>query len=160
VRNDRLNAIAKLTYFYNFPTAGQVGAQNTATEFIQKSRIAALDVSYDLTSAWSIGGKYAYRVGQVSLVRENPEFFDNTAHLGVLRVDWRFMKNWEGMVEGRMLQLPDVSQRRSGALAAVYRYIGEHLKVGAGYSFTDFSDDLTDLGYDHQGVFLNAVGTF
>ena len=50
-------------------------------------------------------------------------------------------------------------RRRSGALVAVYRYLGEHLKVGAGYNFTDFSDDLTDLSYDHQGVFINMIGT-
>jgi flagellar motor protein MotB len=33
VRNDRLNALAKYTYFYNFPTTGQVGAQGSAAEF-------------------------------------------------------------------------------------------------------------------------------
>ena len=48
---------------------------------------------------------------------------------------------------------------RSQALVAIYRYVVEHLKVGVGYNFTDFSDDLTDLSYDHQGVFLNMVGT-
>jgi hypothetical protein len=63
------------------------------------------------------------------------------------------------MVEARMLDLPDVGQRRSGALAAVYRYIGKNLKIGVGYNFTDFSDDLTDLGYDHQGVFFNVIGS-
>jgi hypothetical protein len=31
--------------------------------------------------------------------------------------------------------------------------------VGVGYSFADFSDDLTDLSYDHQGFFFNIVGT-
>ena len=41
----------------------------------------------------------------------------------------------------------------------MYRYVGKHLKVGAGYNFTDFSDDLTDLSYDHQGAFLNVIGT-
>ena len=51
------------------------------------------------------------------------------------------------------------SQRRTGALAAVYRYFGKNLKVGAGYNFTDFSDDLTDLSYDHQGAFFNIVGS-
>jgi hypothetical protein len=30
--------------------------------------------------------------------------------------------------------------------------------VGAGYNFTDFSDDLTDLSYDHQGMFVNLIG--
>jgi flagellar motor protein MotB len=159
VRNDRLNALTKLTYFYNFPTSGQVGVQDTATQFIQKSYIAAVDLTYDLTTAWSIGGKYAYRLGQVSLDRDNPVFFDNTAHLVVLRADWRFRKAWEGMAEVRTLDLPDVSQRMSGALAAIYRYLGKHLKVGAGYNFTDFSDDLTDLSYDHQGAFFNLVGS-
>jgi hypothetical protein len=28
------------------------------------------------------------------------------------------------------------------------------------HNFTDFSDDLTDLNYDHHGVFLNVIGTF
>ena len=87
-------------------------------------------------------------------------FFDNAAQLVVLRVDWRFLKGWESLVELRMLDLPDVSQRRIGALTAFYRYFGEHLKAGVGYNFTDFSDDLTDLSYDHQGVFLNVIGTW
>ena len=159
VRNDRLNALAKYTYFYNVPTTGQVGAENTPSGFIQKSQIAAFDLTYDLTTSWSIGGKYAYRLGQVSLDRVDPVFFNNTAHLVVLRVDWRFLENWEGMVEGRTLYLPDVSQRLSGALTAIYRYFGKHMKAGVGYNFTKFSDDLTDLGYDHQGAFFNIIGS-
>jgi flagellar motor protein MotB len=159
VRHDRLSALAKYTYFFNVPTTGQVGAQSTPAEFMQKSHIAAFDLSYDFTANWSIGGKYAYRLGQVSLDREQQEFFDNSAHLVVLRADWRFHKGWESLAELRTLDLPDVSQRRSGALIAFYRYIGKHLKVGAGYNFTDFSDDLTDLSYDHQGVFVNLIGT-
>jgi hypothetical protein len=159
VRHDRLSALAKYTYFYNFPTTDQLGSQNTAAEFIQKSHIAAFDLSYDVTADWSIGGKYAYRLGQVSLDREQPQFFDNAAQLAVLRADWRFRKGWESLAEVRMLDLPDVRQRRGGALVAIYRYIGKHLKVGAGYNFTDFSDDLTDLSYDDQGAFVNLIGT-
>jgi len=158
VKHNRLSALAKYTYFYNIPTTDQVVMQNTAVEFIQKSHIASFDLTYDVTADWSIGGKYAYRLGQVSLDREEREFFDNTAHLAVLRADWQFLKGWESLVEGRILDLPDLSQRRSGLLIAIYRYFGEHLKVGAGYNFADFSDDLTDLSYDHQGVFVNIVG--
>jgi hypothetical protein len=159
VQHDRLSALAKVTYFYNVPTTDQVGAQSTAVEFIQKSYIAALDLTYDLTADWSIGGKVAYRLGQVSLDRGEREFFDNAAQLVVLRADWRFLKGWEGLAEARVLDLPDVDQRRGGALLGIYRYIGDHLKVGAGYNFTDFSDDLTDLSYDHQGAFLNVIGS-
>jgi flagellar motor protein MotB/long-subunit fatty acid transport protein len=159
VRHDRLTALAKYTFFYNVPTTDQVIGPNTPVEFIQKSHIAALDLTYDLTSTWSIGGKYAYRLGQASLDREDRQFFDNSAHLLVLRADWRFRKDWESLVEARTLEMPDVNETRTGALLAVYRYLGENLKVGAGYNFTDFSEDLTDLSYDHQGAFINVIGT-
>ncbi|MGI9272749.1 MAG: OmpA family protein, partial [Woeseiaceae bacterium] len=159
VRHDRLNALVKYTYFYNVPTSEQVTLQNVAAEFIQKSHIAAVDVTYDITPALSIGGKYAYRLGQVSLDRESEDFFDNNASLYVLRADYRFRDNWELLVEGRLLDMADISESRSGALAAVSRYFGNHLKIGLGYNFTDFSDDLTDLSYDHSGVFLNLTGS-
>ncbi|HKX45989.1 MAG TPA: flagellar motor protein MotB, partial [Planctomycetota bacterium] len=77
VAHDRLNVLAKYTYFYNLPATDQVGSQGTATQFLQKSHIASLDVTYDLTEKWTLGGKYAYRRGEVSLDRVNPQFFDN-----------------------------------------------------------------------------------
>jgi hypothetical protein len=55
--------------------------------------------------------------------------------------------------------MPDIDERRSGALATISRYLGDHLKIGLGYNFTDFSSDLTDLSFDHHGVFLNLTGT-
>ena len=59
-----------------------------------------------------------------------------------------------------LLDLPDAGDSRSGFLVAAYRHLGEHIKFGVGYNFTDFSDDLTDLDYDSQGIFINAVGKF
>lgn len=159
VRNDRLNALVKYTYFYNVPTTDQLGLQNTATEFLQKSHIAALDLTYDLTANWSVGGKYAYRLGEASLDRVQPTFFDNTAQLSVLRMDWRFLKQWDGLAEVRQLGLPDINQRRRGVLTAIYHHISKNLKAGVGYNFTDFSDELTDLKYNHRGIFVNLIGT-
>ena len=159
VRNDRLNALVKYTYFYNVPTADQLGAQGTATQFLQKSHIAALDVTYDLTANWSVGGKYAYRIGEASLDLVQPTFFDDTAQLAVLRVDWQFRKQWDALAEVRQLGLPDINQNSRGVLAAFYRRISKNLKAGIGYNFTSFSDDLTDLNYNHRGVFFNIIGT-
>ena len=159
IHHDRLNALVKYTYFYNVPTTDQISISNIAAEFIQKSHVAAVDLTYDLTHNFTIGGKYAYRLGQVSLDREDPEFYDNNAHLYVMRGDYRFREHWEFLLEGRMLSMPDLGEKRLGALAAVSRYLGDHLKIGLGYNFTDFSDDLTDLNCDHQGVFLNLTGS-
>ncbi|MGB5164513.1 MAG: OmpA family protein [Woeseiaceae bacterium] len=159
VSNDRLNALVKYTYFYNMPTTQQLGSQNIASDFLQKSHIAAVDVAYDITQNFTIGGKYAYRLGQVSLDRDNPQFFENNANLYVIRGDYRFRDNWEALLEARLLDMPDLNESRSGALATLSRYFGKHVKVGVGYNFTDFSDDLTDLSYDHSGAFLSVTGT-
>jgi len=159
VEHDRLNTLIKYTYFYNMPTTDQVTLQDLPAEYIQKSHIAAIDVTYDLTRNFTVGGKYAYRLGQITLDRDDPDFFDNNASLYVVRGDYRIGKNWELLLEGRVLDMTDLDDRRSGALATVSRYLGDHLKVGVGYNFTDFSDDLTDLSYDHHGYFLNLTGT-
>jgi hypothetical protein len=158
VRHDRLNTLVKYTYFYNVPTTEQITLRGTAAEYLQKSYVAAVDLTYDLTPRWSLGGKLAHRRGLLSLERDNPLFFDNTANLYIVRADFRFKKDWEGLVEGRVLDMPDVQDRRTGALVAVSRYVNRHVKVGAGYNFTDFSDDLTDLDVDHRGFFLNLTG--
>lgn len=158
VYHDRLNALAKYTWFSNVPSPGQVTPRGSTAEFVQKSHIAALDVTYDLTPAFSIGGKYAYRLGQVSLDRENPEFFENDASLYVLRGDLRFREAWDLLVEGRLLDMPDLAERRTGTLLTVSRQVGDHLKIGLGYNFSEFSDDLTDFDYDHRGFFLNLTG--
>jgi hypothetical protein len=160
VQDDALNALFKYTYFYNMPTTDQVSLNNSAEQYVQKSHILSLDAMYDLSHNWSLGGKYAYRLGQLSLDRENPDFFESNASLYILRVNWHFINRWDALVEGRMLELPEAKDKRSGFLLAVYRHFNKHIKAGIGYNFTDFSDDLTDLAYDSQGVFFNAVGKF
>jgi flagellar motor protein MotB len=159
VANDRLNVLVKYTFFYNVPAAEQLGGTATSAAASQRSHIASVDVMYDLTSRWTVGGKYAYRLGQVSMDRVNPQYFDSRAHLYVARADWHFLHRWDALLEGRLLDLPDARDRRTGVLVGLYRQLGNHVKIGAGYNFSDFSDDLTDLRYRRQGLFINIVGT-
>jgi len=106
-----------------------------------------------------VGGKYAYRLGEASLDRVDPTFFNNTANLSVLRLDFRFLRQWDSLAEVRQLGLPDINQCRRGVLTAIYHHISKNLKAGVGYNFTDFSDELTDLKYNHRGIFVNLIGT-
>ena len=167
IDNDRLNTLFKYTYFYNVPfggltstdpLTGQVVGRSNPIDFIQKSHILSFDAIYDISQRWSIGGKYAYRLGLLAQDRLNPQFFESRASLYVLRADWHFVHRWDFMMEGRMLDLPDAQDRKAGSLVGVYRHVGNNIKVGVGYNFTDFSDDLTDLSYRSQGVFVNFVG--
>jgi hypothetical protein len=159
VDNDRLNALFKYTYFYNVPAAEQVvGVSTIGSSISQRSHIGAVDVMYDLTSRWTIGGKYAYRNAQVSLDQVDREYFTSRAHLVVLRADWHFLHRWDALIEARALDLPDAQDRLSGVLLGIYRHVGNHIKLGVGYNFSSFSDDLTDMNYDHQGLFINLIG--
>jgi len=158
VRNDRLNTLFKYTYFYNIPSSDQLIIGGGAADFIQKSNIVSVDTIYDLSERWSIGGKYAYRLGQVALDRQNPEFFDSRASLYVVRADWHFVHRWDVLMEYRLLDLPDAGDSRQGSLVGIYRHIGKNIKFGIGYNFTDFSDDLTNLDFDSQGFFINIIG--
>ena len=160
VNNDKINALLKYTYFYNLPATDQVTINNTAAEYIQKSEVISADIMYDLSHKWSLGGKYAHRFGQLSIDRVDPQFFDSNADLFIIRADWHFAHRWDALMEARMLSLPEAGDKKSGALFAFYRHMKKNIKLGVGYNFTDFSDDLTDLDYDSQGLFINVVAKF
>ena len=157
VKNDKLNALFKYTYFYNVPTAEQTLVENTATEYIQKSNIYSIDVLYDLSQRWTLGAKYAFRQGELSVDRVIPSSSTVEPHCMYLEQTGTFTIVGISWSKARKLALPDAEDERSGALIGVYRHLGKNFKFGVGYNFTDFSDDLTDLDYDSQGFFINII---
>ena len=160
VDNDRFNLLFKYTFLYDFPGADQVTVNGTTLGPAQRSHILSVDGSYDLTKIITIGAKYGFRVGETKPRDGSGGWEEGSAHLGILRADLHVVKDWDGLLEGRVLWTPQADSTDWGALAAVYRHVGENFKVGAGYNFGSFSDDLRDLTYDDHGVFLNAVGKF
>jgi outer membrane protein OmpA-like peptidoglycan-associated protein len=161
VDNDRWNTLFKYTYFYNLPSAGQVdNVNNSVLDYTQKSHVLNVDTIYDVLPWLSVGAKYGLRIGELRASRTAGDWYDSQAQLFVLRSDLHFVKSWDAVVELRRLSVEEADDSRSGALVAVYRHIGEHGKLGAGYNFTDFSDDLTDLSYRSRGFFINALATF
>lgn len=156
--NDRLNGLVKYTFLYDLPGADQVTASGAKLGPAQRSHIFTGDVSYDVSPLATIGAKYGFRIGAISATRGAEDFVTSSAHLGVLRVDVHVVQNWDVLIEGRVRSAPQAKSFDYGLLAAVYRHIGDNLKIGAGYNFGKFSDDLSDLTYDDGGVFLNIVG--
>ncbi|OZB76790.1 MAG: hypothetical protein B7X36_02310 [Thiomonas sp. 14-64-326] len=70
------------------------------------------------------------------------------------------MREWSGLVGWRRLNAKEAGDAQNGALLAVYRRMNEHVKMGVGDNFTNFSDNLTDLSYNNRGVFLNVLATY
>ncbi len=158
--DDRLNALFRYTYLEDLPGAQQVNVQNSVLGPRQRSHVLEADFVYDLNERLSVGGKYGFRTGQIETVRGSGSFTDSTAHLAIARADIHVIDKWDVLLEARALWLEEVDQVEFGYLAGIYRHIGENLKVGVGYNFGRFSDDITDLTYDDQGVFINVVGKF
>ena len=115
---------------------------------------------FRLTPKWELGGKLSQRHGEIRLDRNNGQWFDSTANFAAIRGRYHLIRRWDGMLEYRWLEVEESNSTRSGLLAVIDRHFGEHFKMGLGYNFTDFSDDLTDLDYDHKGWFLNLIGKY
>ena len=158
--DDRLNALFKYTYLHDLPASDQVNSDNLNLGPKQRSHIVSADFIYDLNERLSVGAKYGIRVGEISASRTEENFTRSTAQLGILRADYHVVKNWDILLEARALKLSELEQVHYGALAGVYRHIGDNLKVGVGYNFGQFSDDLTDVTLDDSGVFVNVIGKF
>jgi hypothetical protein len=126
---------------------------------LQISHVVSIDGDYDLTPKLTLGAKYGFRTSQVA-DRGTEDFADSTAHLGIVRFDWHVVHKWDAMGEVRGLVGIEDDTTETGALFGIYRHIGNNAKVGIGYEWGRVSDDLTDLDYEGQGVFLNIIGKF
>ena len=160
VNNDRFNGLLKYTYFEDLSPAQQLsnlGQQNLAR---QRSHVFSVDGTYKLNKALSLGAKYGMRRGEVALDRASDQFVSSDAHLGIVRADLHVVKKWDVLLEGRMKKSDLADNVTYGALGGIYRHVGDNVKLGVGYSFSEYSDDLTDFSNDGQGFFLNAVGKF
>lgn len=160
VANDKFNALLEYKYLADQAPSQQFTASGLQNDFQQRSHVFAVDGIYDITSRWSVGAKYAIRLSELRAGRGEGDWFKSTAQLGIVRADWHVVKNWDALIEARVLDIHQADDRRAGFLAALYRHLGDNLKVGVGYNFTDFSDQLTDLSYDSRGAFVNVIGKF
>jgi hypothetical protein len=156
----RLNGLARLHYFEDMGPLGQLTGSGRTESPKQVSMILSADGNYSLTQRLTLGAKYGYRQGKVSLARSSADFVSSEAHLGVIRADYNAIGAWDILAEARSLSVSGAHERKLGALLAVYRHLGENVKLGAGYSWSDFSDNLTDQTYTSRGTFLNLLAAF
>ncbi|MEO1576839.1 MAG: hypothetical protein AAFU65_17975, partial [Pseudomonadota bacterium] len=161
VDNNRTNWLAKYTYLYDLTSLGQVntfGLSNNRTD--QRSHILSFEGIRRFGPRWSFGGKLARRESELRLDRGQGDWFSSTTDFAAVRMRYHVIRNWDALAEYRLLRVDEAQSTRRGWLVAVDRHVGDHMKVGIGYNFTDFSDDLTLLDYEYDGFFLNVLGKY
>lgn len=163
--NDRLNIVNQWNYLYDVVGSGAI---NSTTSFSEKAHIFSVEAIYDLSQRINIAGKYAIRKDEVRL-NSGEDWFDNTLNLYVIRLNYEIIYQWDLFAEYHWLENRGDNEVKQGAMIGIYRDITEYLQIGAGYNFSDFTDDLTDidyvdgvvdLDYKSEGWFINFIGKF
>lgn len=157
IDNDRLNVLARYRYLNDDYGQRIDGTDTTGPR--QRSHVLSLDATYDLNQHWTIGGKVGARLTE-SAAAGATAFTENDAWLGVVNARYHLVHNWDVLVEARALHLDQAGITETGLVGAVYRHVGNNLKLGIGYNAGTFSDDLTDLVFDDRGAFVNLIAKF
>ncbi len=156
VANDRVNVLGRYTYLNDLSGLGQ----ETLAGVDQRSRILSVEGIVRLAPRWEAVAKVAQRNGEARSTRNAGPWFDTTATLLAGQLRYETVYGWDAMGEYRWLGVDEDDSTRQGWLLGVDRHVGEHFRVGVGYNFTDFSDDLRRVDFDHRGWFLNVSGSY
>ena len=149
----------KYTYLYDVSSLPQVG-YNVAY-YDQRSRVLSVEGVYHPSHNWEYAAKLARREGEVRMGRLAGEWLDSGATFAAIQARYGIGNtDWNVLGEYRWLKVDNGGGTRSGALFGVDRDITNNFRIGVGYNFTDFSDNLTDFDYRHKGWFLNVVGRY
>lgn len=157
INHDRLNVLLRYRYLYDM-----YGQQVDGTPGVrprQKSHVFSIDADYDLNERWSVGGKLGFRLSETS-PDSTTAFTQNDAILAIVNARYHLVHNWDILIEARSFRAVQAHTTDFGFLAAAYRHMGNNVKLGIGYNFGRFSDDITDLSQDDKGLFINLIAKF
>ena len=155
VDNDRWNTLFKYGYFQDLVSAGQEPIRPD-----QRAHVLSAEALYRVNSDWELGSKLAIKEGRMRAFRDKGDWYESSLVMAVVRARRHVAGEWDALAEYRMLRDRRGGNGRHGALLGVSRDVGENFEVGVGYNFTDFSDDIRDARYDHQGWFIDLIGKF
>jgi hypothetical protein len=149
--------LGKYTYLYDVSALEQIGP-NTAF-YDQRSQVLSLEGVYNPDNRWEYALKLMRREGEVRYGRLQGQWADSATTFAAGQLRYEFAGVWHALAEYRWLSVKQGGDKQ-GVLLGIDRDLGQNFRIGLGYNFTDFSDDLTDFDYDHRGVFLNVVGKY
>lgn len=152
---DRWGVFGRYSYLYDLSTLGQVNG----VDYDQRTQVLSLEGVYRIDQRWEVAGKLARREGEVRYGRGTGAWFDSTTNFAAAQLRYDLYYQWHGLLEYRLLDVRD-GGRRQGWLVGVDRDVGRNFRMGVGYNFTDFSDDLTRFDYDHRGWYLTMSGRY
>jgi len=162
VDNDRLNILARYTYLRDIANDAQFQSGLTAgsADTDEIAHILAMDLSYDLHRYLGMIEKIAYK--SATLRTAVTDSVSLNSLLWATRFNFHVTRKWDLAVEYRVLWQSSVLKTlKHGALFEIDREFYDYVRIGVGYDFTDFDDDLRSSNdFSSHGPFVRLTGKF
>lgn len=160
VDNDRLNMLGRYAYQRNLGNDAQFDNELfLGIESDEVAHILSMELSYDINKYLTLTEKVAFKTATLDTsVTDNITL---NSFLWVNRFNFHVTKKWDLALEYRILMQQDAnSSVKQGALIEVDREFYDYVRLGLGYNFTDFDDDLESNDFDSGGPFVRMTGKF
>jgi uncharacterized repeat protein (TIGR01451 family) len=161
IKNDKLNFLARYTYLKDLGADQQFNnSYYNGFQFDSSAHILATDIGYDVNRYFGLVEKLAYK--RSTLVTSADDTVSNNTFLSANRINFHVTRKWDLALEYRILmQSFALDSLKNGALVEVDREFYEYVRLGVGYNFTDFSDDLRNSNsFKSHGPFVRMTGKF
>ena len=154
---DKLNMLSRYTFLIDESDSGR----NVSYED-EKSHIFEFENIYSYNARLDLGLKLAYKRKESTYNRlSGADYKAKTdIYLVGLRSTYRIMKDWDILGEYHWKVDRESDDLSQGAILSVQKYISENLRLGVGYNFSHFDDDLKKDDHESHGWFINIVGVF
>lgn len=164
VRNDKFNMLMRYTYLKDIGDDVQFdeGTYYGGYQFDQSAHILSADISYDVNRYFGLVEKLAFKRSTVQTSLDDTVTVDANTFLSVNRINFHVTRKWDVALEYRILwQSASLGALKNGALVEIDREFFEYTRLGIGYNFSDFSDDLRKVNSsESHGPFVRMTGKF
>ncbi len=156
VNYDRLNLLTRYTRIINSDSLQFSGAELRSES---NAHVIQLDVSYDINRYLELVEKIGFKRSVEALLSDDVGV---NSMLWATRLNFHVTRKWDIATEYRILFQKDTTDnQKHGALFEVDRELYEYVRVGAGYDFANFTDDLRKSNnYSSHGPFVRMTGKF
>lgn len=161
IKNDKLNLLARYTYLKDLGVDQQFdNSYYNGFQFDQSAHILATDIAYDVNRYFGLVEKLAFK--RSTLNTSAGDTVSVNSFLTANRINFHVTRKWDLALEYRILmQSYALDTFKQGALVEIDREFYEYVRLGVGYNFTDFSDDLRDTNnFKSNGPFVRMTGKF
>ena len=163
---DKLNILGKYSYITDLPPDSQ---WDFAEDIETRKNVYSIEGIYDLCRYIELVGKFAYKDQKEKV--GSRDWVDSDTYLYLARSNFHIfnrdedkpfmLRGWDLAIEYRLLSNDQIEDSKEGFLVELDKDIGNYLRCGVGYNFTDYDDDLRDAeNWDSKGWFLRVSGKY